>query len=224
MMTPPQTNLAWVAFRPGSLRALLVICLLLILGSVMSSGWHVAIKAEYGALELASFVCLSAAALVSGSFYREGSIRFWAVPAVFLLLALREMDFQNWWFEPGLLRTEIFTAPVALWQKAISAIAMGVVAVTLVSLLTKGTRPFLAGVLARECWALFLLISLLLVAAALVLDGVESNLAIFQISIASSTARIASYGEELVEFGFAFSLLTALVTYVRLVKRQNGVR
>jgi len=221
MMTSSPLRISTIAFRPGSLRALFVLCALLTLGSVLSAGWQVAIKAEYGALELASFLCLSVAALVSGSFYREGTIKLWAVPVVFGLLALREMDFQNWWFEPGLLRAEIFNGPAALWQKIVSGAAMLGILLTLLTLFVKGARPALKGVMARENWALILFVSGLCVAASIMLDGVDKNLAVFNIEISSSASKLASYLEEIFEFGFAFSLVAAMVCFARKAKMSR---
>ncbi|UZD89658.1 hypothetical protein [Cognatishimia activa] len=215
MVTSAQSSIATVAFQRGSLRALLSICILLIVGNVMSGGWQVAIKSELGALELSSFVCLSFAALIGCSFHKSGLVRLWAIPYVFAFLALREMDFQNWWFDPGLLRTEIFSAPVPIWQKLVSASAMGVIAITLISLLVNGARPFLSALFQGDTWALILAASGVFVSLSLVLDGVEANLSAIGLTLAPAALTVASYMEEIMEFGFAFSLVAALVVFVR---------
>ena len=220
MVSTSHPTLSTVASQRGSMRALFLICTLLIVGNVMSAGWQVALKSEFGALELASFVCLSFAALVGCSFYRRGLIRAWAIPLLFAFLALREMDFQDWWFEPGLLRAEIFSAPVPIWHRLISASAMAVIAFTLWRAFWNGTRPFLAGLLRRETWALLLMASGILVILSLILDGVESNLAFVNISLSPTTLLVASYLEEVMEFGFAFSLVASLVVFARSVSER----
>ncbi|MFY0596388.1 MAG: hypothetical protein JXQ85_08160 [Cognatishimia sp.] len=223
MLSYSPSFLATLAIQRGSIRTLLLICLLLIVGNVMSAGWEVALKSEFGALELASFVCLSIAAFMAASLYKRGLLRLWAVPYVFAFLALREMDFQDWWFDPGLLRAEIFTAAVPLWHKLVSAGAMGIIATTLISFFSIGARPFFSGLLRHELWAVTLIIGGGMVASALLLDGFERNLALFDITLSPTVMGVASYLEEVMEFGFAFSSVAALVLFARGVAERDLV-
>ena len=217
-MIPSSQSISEIARRTGSITILSMILTLLFLGSVMSSGWHVALKAEYGALELASFICLATAAIVSLAFYREGTIKLWSVPMVFALLAMREMDFQDWWFEPGLLRTEIFSSSAPVWHKSISGIAMLAIAVALLNLLFRGARPLWYAVRAGKPWAVAILLSGCSVVVALISDGAEKNFATLNITLSPLVSQIMSYAEEVVEFTFSFLLVVAVILFARQAK------
>lgn len=214
-MTTSTASISEIASQRGSVRSILMICILVLAGNVLSAGWHVSIKTENGALELLSFLCLSLAAIISFAFYREGTIRLWAIPAVLALLALREVDFQDWWFDPGVLRAAIFSEPVPIWHKAVSALAMAAILIILLTLAIRGARPVFRALLSREAWAIALFVSGCCVAAALVFDGSERNFAAIGITLSPYVAKVVSYGEEIVEFAFAFLLVVSVILFAR---------
>ncbi|MCG7493208.1 hypothetical protein [Thalassobius sp. Cn5-15] len=203
------------ARQPGSLKTYFVVLLLLLMSSVNAAGWKVTVTKEIGAFEEAAFISLALATLLSGYIAVLGGKRFISVPLFTGFLALRELDFHNWWFEPGVLHIGIFSAPVPLWQKGVSAALMLVILLTAIHLIWAGSKPALRALRAGEPWARVAFLGLVSGFFGSQLDGLKRNLVPYGIEISDWTHQASMVLEETLEFGFAFATLSAVVFYAR---------
>lgn len=169
----------------------------LVVGSLVLQGWDVALRKEHGGVELASFFTAlfsAAMALVLQATSKRGTM---AVPLVLALFALRELDFHDWWFEPGLLHLEIFSGDAPLWQKAVSALVMAGILGTLITLVVRGVRPFWRALIASDGWPWLVIAGCGFVALSLVLDGLPARM---DGALPRATVILAAITEECGEF------------------------
>lgn len=196
--------------RPfGPFGTLLLLSTAMVGSSLVAFGWRVALTSEWAGPDLASSVSLALLAVWLCWQIMQGPRRLWPLPAAAALLSLRELDFQNWFFEPGLVRIELLTGPAPLWQKAIGLAVAVLIAVTLIALGRVGAAPFWRALRARTLWALALAGSLMLLAVVTQLDGLGGDLvrAGFDVSAGMRTALLMA--EEGGEMLFALGLALA---------------
>lgn len=205
----------WAALQPGTLLAFFISMLLLLVASVHGGGWALTLTKETGAFEQAAFISLAFAALLSAFVVANGGRQFWSVPVFIAFLALRELDFHNWWFEPGLLQIAIFTSPVPVWHQVVSGLLIAVIGTAALHMLWMGAGPTLRAVSGGELWAKLVALGLGFAALSSQIDGLDRKLAPYGIEISDLTNLIAIIVEETVEVGFAFATLSAVVFYAR---------
>lgn len=156
--------------------AFLAAMLALVVSSLLIQGWDVALRKEHGGVELASFFTAlfsAAMALALQATSKRGTM---AVPLVLALFALRELDFHDWWFEPGLLHMEIFSSNAPLWQKAVSGLVMAGILATLVTLVVRGARPLWRALVAGDGWPWLVIAGCGFVVLSLFLDGLPARM------------------------------------------------
>lgn len=207
--------MASVPFRTRpSLRLALIFAavLLAFVASVVLQGGETALLEESGAVEILTLLTLAGTAVWS-RWPGAGRPVIWPVSAVIALLALRELDVQDWFFEPGLLQFRIFSAPVPVWQKAVSGAAMIGVLATLIALALRGASPALRALRARGDWALWLASGGLLVAGAMLFDGFGRKLAGFGIELSEGALLVVAALEETSELVFSLCVLVAVVLW-----------
>lgn len=207
--------MASVPFRSRpSLRLAVVFAtvLLAFVASVVLQGGETALLEESGGVEILTLLTLAGTAVWS---YWPGAGRpvIWPVSAVIALLALRELDVQDWFFEPGLLQSRIFSAPVPVWQKAVSGAAMLGVLATLIALAVRGTGPALRALRAGRDWTLWLASGGLLVAGAMLFDGFGRRLAGYGIDLGAGALLVVASLEETSELVFSLCILVAVVLW-----------
>lgn len=169
-------------------------------------GPEAAFKNEWGAVEHASVaVLLALAAALALAGRRLG--RFGFVPAIVLLLALREMDFHNWFHDPGFLQMRVFASDAPLWVKLLGAATMLAILALLALLVLRGTRPVLAGLRRRKSWALVLAGCAALAALAVLLDGPDRTAASLGLALSPGAAFALGALEETLELAFALGLV-----------------
>jgi hypothetical protein len=201
------------------MRLFIVVCFLVALSlitSTLSLGWKPTFTSESGMVELAGLLIFALGAVLSIWRMQGGAWRhWWPIPVVFVLFCLRELDVHDAFFTPGLLQTRIFTSPVPLWQKAVSAAAMGGILVTLGLLLLRGTRPLIAGVWNSQSWAWAIVAGVCLAVASVLVDGADRQLAAIGVTLPLADSAIWTAIEEILELCFALSLILAICKWGR---------
>ncbi len=178
--------------------------------SVFQQGWDVALRAEHGGVERASFLTAAFASILALVLSLRHDRGILAVPLVFALFALRELDFHDWWFEPGLLHLAIFSSDAPLWQKAVSGVVMAGILLVLVDLALRGTGPLLAALRAGQGWPWLVALGGALVILSVALDGLPARLGP---ELSSFGAVLASVTEEVGELALFVCLLLAVAVW-----------
>ena len=181
--------------------------------SLAVQGPATAFLSEDGGVEIAAILCLigGAGLLVT----RARAPRMWHLPALLVLFALRERDFHDWFFEPGLLHADMLTSAAPLWQKAVSLSVMLFILAVLVRTVWFGARPLLRGLWHRAGWAWALTLGTALAAGSTLLDGAGRKLAPYGIDL-SREVQVALGGvEEVAELVFALLVILSITAWSR---------
>jgi hypothetical protein len=175
--------------------------------SLAVQGPATAFLSEQGGVEIAAILCLIGGAVLLAA----GTVRaMWHLPALLVLFALRERDFHDWFFDPGLLHADMLTSDAPLWQRAVSLAVMLFILAVLVRTVWFGARPLLRGLWHRAGWAWTLTIGTALAAGSTLLDGAGRKLAPYGIDL-SREVQVALGGvEELAELVFALLLILSI--------------
>ncbi|MFG6535650.1 MULTISPECIES: hypothetical protein [unclassified Sulfitobacter] len=201
------------------MRIFVVVCVVVVcslIGSSLWVGWYTTLTTERGAAEQAGLIVFAIGALMSALRMPAGAWRlWWPIPAVFVLFCLRELDVHNAFFEPGLLQTRVFISPLPIWQKIVSALAMGAVVLTLVTLLVRGLRPMAKALRAGQGWAWGVVFGLFCAIASVLIDGADRQLAAIGVTLPYADSLIWVALEEMLELCFALSLIFAICMWGR---------
>ena len=196
-----------------------------LIGSSLWVGWHTTLTSEHGAAEQAGLIVFAIGALLSIRLMPAGALRnWWPIPAVFVLFCLRELDVHDAFFTPGLLQTRIFTSAVPVWQKVVSALAMGAVVVTLGALLVRGSRPMAQALRNGQSWAWGGIFGLCCAIASVLIDGADRQLAAIGVTLPDADSLIWVGLEELLELCFALSLIFAICTWDRHPEQDTAAQ
>ncbi|MEJ6392454.1 hypothetical protein V8J82_04250 [Gymnodinialimonas sp. 2305UL16-5] len=193
----------------------ILVSALLIFRSVSAHGWIPTLTAEGLGLEMSTTLVHAAAAiLLAATLSQRGQIaRFWPVAALVALFSLRELDFNDWWFEPGLLEIELLFSDVPLWHKIVSVLAMIAVAFVILRVLFIGTMPLFRQ--RSEAWArIFPLIGLTIVAS-MTLDYPAKTAAQFGVTLSQAQIDAIVAVEESSEFLLALFVMLSICLYRR---------
>jgi hypothetical protein len=174
-------------------------------------GWDTTLTSERGMAERAGLIVFALGAVLAmwrmpASAWR----RWWPVPTIFVLFCLRELDVHDAFFDPGLLQTRIFTSAVPLWQKVVSAVAMAVVLLTLGALVVRGSGPMVRAMRHGRGWAWGVVVGVCMAIASILIDGADRQLAAIGVTLPQADALIWTALEEMLELGFALSLIFAI--------------
>lgn len=210
-----ENTAARLAASPMMLSAVAAATVLAVAVGLLILGWPRGLRSESGGAELASLGLAIYGCVLTALMARDLRQVSWVVPGVFLLLALREMDFHDWFFEPGLLHTGIFSAPVPIWQKMVSGVVMLAVLALVIVALFRGIPILWRDFRRRETWAWVLGLAGTLAFISNNLDGLDRKLEPFGIVISRETMRVLVPTEEVLELAFAFGLIAAVTLYVR---------
>lgn len=195
-----------------------VICAAGVILSILVQGVDTALTKESGGAEW-----MSVFALVVGALWLSAvgtlKTRFWMVPVTLLLLALRERDVHNWFYEPGLLRAETLQGDNPLWQKALTTLAILFVVVTVLMLIARGVLPLLRAVFRLRAWAVVFVLAGMSAVYAQLVDGSGKKLVQFGIEVSQDVAQILPMTEELGELLFALGLVWAVALFRPEAKR-----
>ena len=190
--------------------AFLAAMAVLVAVSVAQQGWDVALRKEHGGVELASFLTAAFASGLALTLSHTHDRGILAVPIVLALFALRELDFHDWWFEPGLLHIGIFSSVAPLWQKAVSFAVMASILLALADLLWRGTAPLFRALRAGQGWPGLVLIGVALAALSVALDGLPARMGP---DLTPAATVLASVTEECGELALFICLLLAVAVW-----------
>jgi hypothetical protein len=183
--------------------ALLAIYAAILLAGVWWQGAVVALGRENGVAEWLGLVTFVMTALWLAW------TCLWLPAAAAGILTLRELDFHDWFFEPGLLHADLLTSDAPVRQKAVGlTVALTILAV-FVALVWRGGPVLWRAVRARAAWAMALVAGTLLGVVASQLDGIGRRLEPFGIIVPDDLATRFVLLEEILELGFAVCLLFA---------------
>ncbi|MBY4895021.1 hypothetical protein KUL25_19860 [Rhodobacteraceae bacterium N5(2021)] len=102
---------------------------------------------------------------------------------LFNVFFLRELDFHDWWFDPGLLHVKVLTGAAPLWQKAVSLGAMVGILAVVFAVGWLGIGRFVRALRARDTPAWLLLVAMGCAATSSQLDGLGRTLEPYGIQI-----------------------------------------
>ena len=215
MKSSATSGLLSMVYSKWHLTGLILIVAAYVLVSIMSVGVMQTLTSETGAIEISSFLLAAYTACLTGWLSRHWGRRFWYVPALLAVFALRELDFHDWFFEPGLLHMGIFESPVPIWMKAVSAVTMITILVTLLFAMFGFVRYIVPAFFRLRGWAVSISVSLVFAVLSQVIDGAGRKLAPYGITLSPETSKALGLLEELLELGFFFLLIHAVILVVR---------
>ncbi|MEM1101899.1 MAG: hypothetical protein AAGH73_10270 [Pseudomonadota bacterium] len=181
-----------------------------IAASLLLQGVDVALRRETGGVEIASVLTTACAAILAVVLMQRHDRGLYSVAALLALFALRELDFHDWWFEPGLLHAGIFQSAAPLWQKLVSGLTMAAILAVLADVAIRGLRPFLRALRAGHGWARLVIAGGFLVVLSILLDGLPARLGP---EMSQGAARIAGIVEECGELALFACLLLAVAVW-----------
>lgn len=186
--------------------------ILFTLASLVLQGPGTAFLSESGGVEIATVVLLLVTA-AWGRWPGAGPALPWSVVGVIAVLGLRELDVHDWYFEPGLLQIRIFSAPVPVWQKAVSAVVMLALLALLLAFARQGTAPFLRALRGRQAWAIWLTLGTGLAGVASLFDGIGRKLAPYGVTVPPPVETGFVALEEIMEVVFALCVVVAIARW-----------
>lgn len=204
--------------RLGTL--VLLLATLVAVASIAINGVERAVLHESGAVEiLSAMLWLFAAAYIVLGQVPDTRFAGW-LAGLFTLFFLRELDFHDWWFEPGLLHVQLLTGSAPLWQKVVSAVTMLAIIATIVAVLWLGLRRFVKAVRDFDLSAWLVLIAMGCAAISSQLDGLGRKLEPYGVDITTATQDAAIVVEETLEIAFPMLIIQAISVAIR--RRQVG--
>jgi hypothetical protein len=174
-----------------------------------------ALAGERGGIEVATVMVLAVLSVMMWLGAWGNLAESWHWPLAGTLLVLRELDFHDWFFEPGLLQIGLLTGSAPLWQKAIGALTMVIVIVTFGRVAWAGSRALFRGLRAKAGWAWLVVLAFGLAAISTQIDGIARGPTFLGMTPGSEVVRIVGVVEEVIELGFALLLVTALQVWAR---------
>lgn len=139
----------------------------------------------------------------------------WHVPAIFLVLAAREMDFDKRFLETGIFKARLYTGDNPLWIKLLGLAVIFLILWMVVRLVRRNWSDLLRGMRRMEAWALAAIGSVALAVVSKTIDGAERKLSTFGISLSPEAVTALMGLEELMELAFALLVILSLCCFER---------
>ena len=191
---------------------LTVLAALAVVLSMALQGPYVALTKEYGGAELATvalIVILGLWFVVTGA----AGKRFWTIPVVLFLFALRERDFHNWFYEPGWLHSGVLQGDHPLWQKLLTGTAFVALLIVFGLLALRGAVPYLRALFTGKAWAWLVVAGGACAVLSQTIDGAGRKLAPYGITISPELDRALGMTEELSELLLILCLIWAVAVF-----------
>lgn len=169
-------------------------------------------KREGGGLETVSVVLYAVALIV---FFRLAPARdrrrFFHIPALMVLFAMRELDFDKAFTQAGVLSLKLYSGDTALGTKLIAgAVALFAIYVML-RMLRLGIPASWRALKTGESWPWYAILAAGLIVATKLVDGLGRKLLDFGIVVSDNTSELAAMAEET---GEAFIPVCAILAMV----------
>lgn len=176
---------------------------------------------EDHSIEILSALLLVVPALLWLAWGRERR-RHWHIPAILLLMAMRELDFDKQFTTEGLLQLRLYSGGAPVWEKAVGAAAVALILLCGWRLLVLNLPRWWRGLRAGDttCWLVGGAALLLVVSKSL--DGLDRKLAGFGIMLQPGQGALADRFEELLELGLAVLLVQAVACFARRDRQGAG--
>jgi hypothetical protein len=136
----------------------------------------------------------------------------WYFPALIILFALRELDYDKSQFTVGLLKSrQYFGNLVSIPELVLSVVILIFILSVVASIFLKETRNFISGLIAGETSQLAIMASILLLLTSKSVDGLGRKLAGFNIEVSQSVEQFSYVFEEVGELGIPMMFAVAIV-------------
>lgn len=212
------------AIQPACTRSLMLgVTLALLGGDLLMHETVSEIFKEGQAVETLSVVILVAAAAFWWFSHRGMTGREWHIPAILILMALRELDLDKRLTSEGVLQLRLYSGPSPLWEKVAG---LAVVAMILVCAwrLLRMTLPRCWQGLRQGAGSAWLAVgAAVLIVIAKSMDGLDRKLAPLGITVDPMVGARAGRLEEMLELA-AYIMLAQAVVYVARTGRRNAGR
>lgn len=139
--------------------------------------------------------------------------RNWHIPALLILMGMRELDFDKRFTTEGILQLRLYSGPAPLVEKLIGASIVVLILICAARLLFVNARNWITGLhRGRESsWLVFLIFGCICIAKSF--DGLQRKLASIGFSLSSSSAEIFAHFEEGLEAAAAITAILAVIYY-----------
>ncbi len=178
---------------------LILICVFIAVDVVFFANGE-SFKREGGGLENVSALLYVIAAIV---FFTTAPRRRWGelfhIPALMVLFAMREMDFDKAFTESGILSLRLYSGDTPIMTKLIAGSVALFAVYVILRTAWRGIPAALNGLRAGARWPWFAVLAGALVVATKSVDGLGRKLLDFGIVISSDLDSTASYAEEIGE-------------------------
>ncbi|MBV0892116.1 hypothetical protein KTN05_09655 [Paracoccus sp. Z118] len=150
-------------------------------------------------VEFCSVVLLFQAIICWFAVHGRAGWREWQIPALLLLFAMREMDFDKRFTEHGLLKLRTYTGDAPIAVKLLGSLAILFSLVVIWRIVTRNARPWWQDLKRVEFHAIAVLLAGVLTVAAKTLDGLGRKLLDVGITVSARVNTQAGHIEESIE-------------------------
>jgi hypothetical protein len=211
-LTLPDSDDAKTAVLLGSFAFCTLIIGLAVLVDALFFAQGASLKREGGGLEAISAVLY---VLGAGVFFttvpRAFWVSLWQVPALLILFALRELDFDKAFTSSGVLSTALYRGESALGTKLIAGSVVLFVLVVVYRMLRMGLPAVIRALRARESWAFLVCAAAVTVVVSKSIDGLGRKLLALGIEISAGLDVAASTAEEIGEAFIPVFIILAIL-------------
>lgn len=137
----------------------------------------------------------------------------WHVPALFLLFAARELDFDKRFLSQGILKARLYSGDAPIHEKLIGLAVIAVILVVCVRLVRRNWRDIITGLTQGVAWVWAAVIAFGLAGFSKTIDGAGRKLSPLGIEIPASVDYGISVVEEVMELAFAVVAILAVCLY-----------
>lgn len=141
---------------------------------------------------------------------------FWYIHSIFILFALRELDFHKRFTTMGIFKSKFYISDsVPLTEKFFASLVLIFLFVVVYLLIKKHSKTYLAELKSGNMIAVSIFISIALVFISKSIDGLSRKLSGLGIAISSQSDKFAASVEEVFELGIPVMFLITIVIYFK---------
>ncbi|WP_227267529.1 hypothetical protein [Roseobacter weihaiensis] len=208
----------------GYLLKAFLLCLTLIFGFIAVDlvffAQGASFKREGGGLEAVSAVLYGVAtALFLAVAPRRVWVSLFHVPAVMILFALRELDYDKAFTGSGILSLRLYSGDAPLATKLIGGAVAAFAVYVILRNAWRGTPAAFRALRNKEIWPWFAILAGVLVVGSKSIDGLGRKLLEFGIAISDDLDATASLVEEVAEAFIPVCAILAILAYFKGARR-----
>lgn len=170
---------------------------------------------EGGIIETASAIGYFGCLLFLLYMGRVASLRsHWYLYVIILAMALRELDFDKRFTDPGILQSRFLTADtVSIAAKVIGGAVLLLLIVAIVTWIKRNARRFFAGLVQFQAANVAVAFAMVFIVFSKSMDGLARKLAPLGIIVAERVNELATRFEEIFELGIPITIGYAIYLY-----------